>query len=148
VFILGNKRREVFYCGDLVISSKWPHRKPRSCDQDPSKNDLFRNTNEVRLVALRLRCVGPLELDQSRIPLRRSMATQLSTAARSSILEIACGCCEAWLCPAVSWLRFRLGYALKLLHWKHIEGEAQNQLSLAHGRAEPCLTTAGKAESK
>jgi hypothetical protein len=56
-------------------------------------------------------------------------------------------CCEAWLCPAVSELRFQLGYALKLLHWKHIEGEAQNQLSLAHGRAEPCLTTAGKAES-
>jgi hypothetical protein len=35
--------------------------------------------------------------------------------------------------------RFLLGYALKLGHWKHIEGEAQNQLSLTHtqGRAMP-----------
>jgi len=41
-----------------------------------------------------------------------------------------------------------LGYALKLLNWKRIEGEAQNQLSLAYGTAEPCLTTAGKAENK
>jgi len=44
-------------------------------------------------------------------------------------------------------LKSQFGYALKRLYWKHIEGEAQNQLSLAHGRAEPCLTTAGKAES-
>ena len=34
-------------------------------------------------------------------------------------------CCEAWLCPALNELRFQLGYALKLLHWKHIEGEAK-----------------------
>jgi hypothetical protein len=39
-----------------------------------------------------------------------------------------------------------LGYALKALELENIEGEAQNQLSLAHGRAEPCLTTAGRAE--
>jgi len=32
-------------------------------------------------------------------------------------------CCEAWLCPAVNELRFQLGYALKRLHWKHIEAK-------------------------
>jgi hypothetical protein len=42
--------------------------------------------------------------------------------------------------------KFQLGYALKLLHQTHIEGEAQNELSFAHGRAKPCLTTGGKAD--
>src|SRR6476660_7905891 len=32
-------------------------------------------------------------------------------------------CCEAWLRPAVDELRFQLGYALKRLHWKHIEAK-------------------------
>src|SRR5690349_17649754 len=72
----------------------------------------------------------------------------MSLPQRSSFIGFGfASCCEAWPCPAVSELRFRLGYALKLLHWKQIEGRSPNQLSLAHGRAEPCLTTAGKAES-
>ena len=32
-------------------------------------------------------------------------------------------CCEAWLCLAISVLDFHLGYALKLLNWKHIEAK-------------------------
>jgi len=39
-----------------------------------------------------------------------------------------------------------LGFAFEWFQLKKLEGIAQMKSTLVHGRAEPCLTTAGRAE--